>query len=272
MKNTVLISILFSLYAIILSGCTIWDVDELRERSRPINPIPDNPTPVNPEQSTLGLRYTLINNGTAYSVSKGTAADTIVYIPAVYNGLPVTVIEDYGFQSYTNMTSITIPDSVTSIGYEAFRDCSSLTSITIPDSVTSIGHYAFSSCSGLTSITIGNGVTSIGDHAFFDCSGLTSITIGNGVTSIGVHAFSSCSGLTSITIGNGVTSIGTGAFGNTGIWNNTPDGSVVYADKWVVGYKGTIIGEVNINQGTVGISNYAFYNCTDLTSITIPDV
>ena len=73
------------------------------------------------------------------------------------------------------MTSITIPDSVTSIGNAAFASCSGLTSITIPDSVTSIGYNAFYKCSGLTSISIPDSVTSIGYNAFCNCSGLTSI-------------------------------------------------------------------------------------------------
>ena len=96
-------------------------------------------------------------------------------------------------------TSITIPNSVTSIGDYAFFYCSSLTSITIPNSVTSIGICAFSACYNLTSITIPNGVTSIGEWAFYGCSSLTSITIGNSVTSIGDYAFSWCPYLTSIT-------------------------------------------------------------------------
>ena len=74
-----------------------------------------------------------------------------------------------------------------------------LTSITIPNSVTSIGDGAFEYCSELTSVTIPNSVTSIGWHAFADCSSLTSVTIPNSVTSIGYSAFSGCSGLTSIT-------------------------------------------------------------------------
>ena len=73
------------------------------------------------------------------------------------------------------MTSITIPDSVTSIGWYAFSGCSSLTSITIPDSVTSIEYGAFEDCSSLTSITIPDSVTSIGYGAFYDCSSLTTV-------------------------------------------------------------------------------------------------
>ena len=78
---------------------------------------------------------------------------------------------------HSGLTSITIPNSVTSIGDYAFSDCSGLTSITIPNSVTSIGNYAFRGCRGLTSVTIPNSVTSIEDKAFSDCSGLTSVTI-----------------------------------------------------------------------------------------------
>ena len=107
-----------------------------------------------------------------------------------------------------------IPNSVTSIGFDAFLGHSSLTSVTIPNSVTSIGDYAFYDCSSLTSVTIGNSVASIGDYAFRGCSGLTSITIGNSVASIGYKAFYNCSGLTSVTIGNSVTSIGYEAFYN----------------------------------------------------------
>ena len=87
----------------------------------------------------------------------------------------------------------------TSIGNSAFEWWGSvLSSVTIPDSVTSIGHNAFSHCTNLPNITIPNSVISIDYYAFVDCSGLTSVAMGSGVTSISNYAFESCSGLTSI--------------------------------------------------------------------------
>ena len=160
----------------------------------------------------------------------------------------VTSIGDDAFRGCTRLTNITIPDSVTSIGDDAFRGCTGLTSITIPDSVTSIGSYAFRGCTRLTSITIPNSVTSIGNYAFSGCTGLTSITIPNSVTSIGNYAFDGCTGLTSITIPNSVTSIGSYAFsGCTGLTS------------------------ITIPDSVTTISYGAFYGCTGLTSITIPD-
>jgi len=104
----------------------------------------------------------------------------------------------------TEITDLVIPYGVTKID-SRFNNCNGLTSVTIPNSVTSIGNSAFSGCSGLTSITIPNSVMSIGDYAFSGCTGLTSVTIGNGVTEIGWDTFNGCSSLTSVTIGNGVT-------------------------------------------------------------------
>ena len=140
-----------------------------------------------------------------------TGTDSVLTLPETYNGKKYE-IHSYAFSGCTGLTSVTIPNSVTSIEGWAFFGCKGLTSITIPDSVTSIGHDAFRGCTGLTSVTIGNSVTSIGYEAFSGCTGLTSITIPNSVTSIGEYAFSSCTGLTSVTIGSGVTSIGDSAF------------------------------------------------------------
>ena len=89
-------------------------------------------------------------------------------------------------------SSVTIPDSVTSIGDWAFYNCTSLTSVTIPDSVTSIGDRAFSGCTSLTSVAIPDSVTSIGDGAFSGCTSLASVTIPDSVTSIGYGAFDKC--------------------------------------------------------------------------------
>jgi hypothetical protein len=100
--------------------------------------------------------------------------------------------------SFTKLTSITIPNSVTSIGESTFYNCYGLTSIEIPNSVTSIGSSAFCGCKGLTSIEIPNSVTSIGVYAFNSCTGLTSIEIPNSVTSIGAGAFRGSRGLTAV--------------------------------------------------------------------------
>ena len=136
------------------------------------------------------------------------------------------MLGDFAFQGCSGLTSLTIPSSVTSIGYCAFASCSGLKSLTIPSSVTSIGIAAFEDCSGLTSLTIPSGVTSISNFAFQDCSGLTSLTLPSSVTSIGDRAFEDCSGLTSLTIPSGVTSIGDNAFRVSGLTSLTIPSSV----------------------------------------------
>ena len=189
----------------------------------------------------------------------------------------VTSIGSSAFYGCTGLTSATIPDSVTSIGDYAFYNCSSLTSVTIPDSVTSIGDHAFSYCSDLTNITIPNSVTSIGNYAFYYCSGLTSITIGNSVTSIGNYAFSHCSDLTNITIPNSVTSIGSSAFyGCSNLQYNEYDNALYFGNNSnpyvvLVKAKNTSITTCAISGQAKVICNYAFHNCSRLTSITIPD-
>ena len=97
--------------------------------------------------------------------------------------------------------ALEIPSGTTKIGYGAFRG-TNLTSVTIPDSVTEIGSYAFYDCDNLTSVTIGSGVTEIGGYAFYGCTSLASVTIPDSVTEIGKYAFYGCDALTSVTFAN----------------------------------------------------------------------
>ena len=205
---------------------------------------------------------------------------------------------------YAIQGAITIPNSVTSIGYEAFYGCTGLTSITIPDSVTSIGSWAFYDCRGLTSVTIPDSVTSIGKYAFQGCklqdiyitdiaawcniSGLnylmgydsrnkklyinnelaTSIILPDSVTSIGDGAFSGCTGLTSIVIPDSVTSIGSSAFaGCTGLASVTIPDSVTSIGNYAF-YGCSGLTSVTIGKGVTSIGSEAFYGCRRLTSIT----
>ena len=167
--------------------------------------------------------------------------------------------EDVSLIGYTGTdTDLTLPTEITQIYKYAFYNCSSLTSITIPDNVTSIGSYAFYYCSGLTSITIGNSVTSIGEYAFWRCSSLTSITIPNSVTSIGSYAFYYCTSLTSISVGE-----------NNPVYHSAGNCLIHTESKeLILGCKNSVIA----NDGSVtSIGDYAFYNRSSLTSITIPD-
>ena len=210
------------------------------------------------------------------------AGVTAANIPSNVNGIDVVAIG--GFSGCKNLVSVTIPDSVTSIGSYAFSGCTSLTDITIPDSVTEIWDNTFYNCASLASITIPNSVTNIGHAAFYGCTSLTSINVAegnvpyssddgvlfnkektkliaypggkiassyaipNGVTSIGDGAFRGCTGLTSIEIPNSVTSIAQSAFsGCTGL------------------------ASITIPNSVVNIGDYAFYGCTSLASIEVSE-
>lgn len=173
----------------------------------------------------------------------------------------------YNSSSYNSYSgNITIPYSVesggktyivTKIGKNAFRACTGLTSVVIPEGITSIGDWAFYGCnnSSFTSITLPSTVTTIGGtgtgtsdgRVFYNCTYLESINIPSGVAYIPVYAFYGCSSLSSIEIPSSVTSIGTNAFNSC-----------------------TALSSVNIPSGVTTITSYVFNNCSNLTSIVLP--
>lgn len=205
-----------------------------------------------------------------------------------------------------SVTVLTIPDGVTSIGNYAFSGYSSLTNITIPNSVTNFGNSAFDSCTNLayntydTAMYLGNtenpyhvlvnvpsnDVTAceihantkiIGPYAFSCCRSLTNITIPDGVTSIGEYAFWECDSLTNLNIPYSVTSIGYRAFyGSLGLTYNTYDnakylGNAENPFHVLVRTVSTTITDCEINENTKIIYSEAFYNCSNLTKIAIPE-
>ena len=180
-------------------------------------------------------------------------------------------ISNIAFNDCSSLTSVNIPNSVTSIGNSAFNGCSNLASVNIPDSVTSIGNFAFNNCSSLTTVTILEGVTSIGEYAFYGCSNLASISIPDSVNSIGYAAFTRCSSLTSVNIPDGVTSIANTTFHSCSSLTsvNIPDSVTSIGDSAFGECES--LTSINIPNSVTSIDRCAFRNCSNLTTIVIPD-
>ena len=213
--------------------------------------------------------YYELSNGEVTITDCDENATGEVAIPKTIEDYPVTSIGRSAF-SYSDLTSITIPDSVTSIGDAAFSDCQNLTNINIPNGITDIGYALFWNCTGLTSITIPNSVTSIGDGAFFNCRSLTNITLPDDITSIGDRTFCNCSRLINIILPNGITSIGDSAFNGSGLTSITiPDGVTSIGDSAFASCGR--LTSVTIPDSVTSIGNSAFEYCSRLTNVIIPD-
>ena len=216
-----------------------------------------------------GTSVTVTYKTTSYNSYSGSVVipSTVTYNDTEYS---VTSIGDYAFYYCSGLTSVTIPNSVTSIEYGTFYGTAWFnnqpdglvyagkvayeykgtmltgTHITLEEGTLGIADYAFRGCSGLTSVTIPNSVINIGSSAFHGCRDLTSINLPEGIISIERETFEDCSSLKSITIPNSVTSIGGGAFeGCSGLTSLTIPNSVT------------------------SIANGAFRYCSGLTTITV---
>ena len=161
----------------------------------------------------LTIPSTVTHGDITYSVTAiGNASFAYCGLSSVSIPNTVTTIGASAFYYCVTLTSVSIPNSVISIGDIAFYWCNRLTSVNIPNSVTYLGEASFNFCSALASVTIGNSVTAIHDNTFYNCTSMASLSIGNSVTSIGSNAFFACGDLTSVTIPSTVTSLGTYAF------------------------------------------------------------
>ena len=257
--------------------------------------------------SASDLTFTLNADGESYSVTNcDTSAIGDIIIPDIFDGLPVTNIADWAFGNCENITSISIPDCVKTIGVNVFSYCTSLVSInvdytntnyssidgilfskdncillqypsgktgttyTIPDFVTNIGDEAFGECTNLVSIEIPGTVTNIGCGAFAGCSNLKSVQIPNSVTKIESGTFYACSNLENFVIPDSVTSIGNQTFELCTNLSSLTIGNNVTSIGWNAFMRCQKLASVIIPDSVESIGDSAFNMCTSLTSITIP--
>jgi len=173
------------------------------------------------------------------------AVSGIIAVPSAVDGYKVTVIDFAGLCG-SNPTSITLPNTLTTIRQMAFGYLTSLTSIEFPDSLTEIQGTAFVGCNGLTSITIKGKNLIIGDAAFNACMSLDNVKIESTNTSIGFRTFSTCRNLKTVNVTGSLTSIGGAAF----------------EQDYLLTFK--------VPAGTTSIGASAFYGCTELTKLEVP--
>ena len=231
------------------------------------------------------LSFELNDDGKSYYVyCSDRSVEGEIVIPDTYNDLPVTHIDETAFAYCMKITNVIIPESVISIGYGAFKYCHGLQTIIIPDSVVSIGDDAFWDCQYIETAVIGNSVVDIGEDAFYHCLELTSLTIGESVESIGKSAFDNCESLETVYIPESVSTIGEHAFSdcNSLVSFDVDESNANFSSLDGVLFnkdKTTLIKfpanketeKYTIMDGVINIYDYAFYECDNISYITIPN-
>ena len=182
----------------------------------------------------------------------------------------VTSLGKSAFYSCTALENITFPTSLQTIGIWTFGNCTSLTTLTLPNSVTSLDQCAFRGCSNLETITLSSSLTTIGGWAFQDCSKLETITLPSTLTTIGQYAFKNS--LKTVTLPSTLTTIGQYAFSESNLTSiHFPDAVRVISDHAFYNCQSLTTVTVSENSQLTTIGQQAFYDCTALTSIQIPD-
>lgn len=182
----------------------------------------------------------------------------------------VTEIADYTFY-YCNLWTVSLPETLTTIGNNAFTWCQNLGSVSLPEAVTTIGKGAFASCGSLTSVTLPTTLTEIGDYAFSYCIWLPSISLPETITALGKYAFEGCEKLTEVNFPANLATIGNGAFSKcTGLTSvSLPETIVEVCDSTFTGC--TALASITLPENLTAIGECAFAGCKKLTEVKLPE-
>ena len=209
-------------------------------------------------------------NGDEVSIVDYAGAQVLheITVPAMIDNRPVTDIASDAFKAKTNLTGVTLPDSVVSIGDMAFYGCTALKKVTMPAELTSIGVCTFGNCVELASITVPAKVTEIGEAAFFGCSALTAIELPVGVEEIPARAFMNCDKLWQVTWSEQGTKIGENAFmGCTFLKKINLPATLEEIGDFAFAACGRL-ANITLGEKVTSIGLNAFYACTSITSAT----
>ena len=194
---------------------------------------------------------------------------TDVVIPSAHDGYKVISIGDYAFWN-KKIKSIKRQEGVETIGENAFTGCDNLSSVTLPSTITSLGRSSFSQCSSLAEISLPSSLESIGKWCFSYCSSLSSIAIPDKVKTIEEHTFEECLSLQNVTFGKGVETIGESAFYKNGIESLTLPGNIKTISARAFEKCESLTG-VEFSQGLTTLGSLAFLNCSSLQEVVLPD-
>jgi hypothetical protein len=222
------------------------------------------------------------NNGTI-TITGYTGDGGDVTIPDEINGLPVTSIGDWAFQSCNSLTSITLGTNITSTGAYIFYSCTNLASVSITSQLKRFEGGLFCYCSGLTNAPIPGSVTNLGYSVFLGCTSLASVSFPNHVTSVGDYCFEGCTSLTNVVIPASLSSFGTKAFDECASLRTfsvdalnpsyaSVDGVLFNRDhSMILIFPPGKANSYTIPTSVIRIGSYAFSHCASLTNVDIPD-
>lgn len=198
--------------------------------------------------------------------------DLVIPSKVTYDGQEyvVTEIADYTFY-YSNLWTVSFPETLTTIGNNAFTWSQNLESVKLPEAVTTIGKGAFASCQRLTSVTLPTTLTEIGDYAFSYCTWLPSISLPETITALGKYAFEGCKKLTEVDFPANLATIGNGAFSKcTGLTSvSLPETVVEVCDSTFTGC--TELASITLPDNLTAIGECAFAGCKNLTEVKLPE-